>query len=452
MPTLSKRLTDTVAKSPNDCPQPAKAYVIYWSNTGDGFGCRVSWTGDRAWISERRVDGKTVRRTLGKVVGRNAISAEAARTKAKVVSNELAVGIDRSSIRRTERQADAAEDKADRLTLARALVEYVDKKRRRKDGLALKERTKADYLAMIGPGRLLLSGQPTAEGELYALAGKSITKITGDDMRRLFVLLEPRGARRQTYAMQVLRAVLNWNGVRIADNPLGKEVAGRDRIVLKATVGKPSPIPAERLGAWWRAACKADSDEIGGSTEAADYLRFQLLTGCRGVEIIGDGFGNEPIRVRDVDLAGGRIVLADTKNRRDHTLMLSSQALELLKRRVEGKKPGAQVFDVADPRKTLHAINKAAGVKISGHDLRATFASVAEELCSGYTLKRMLNHADNGDVTGGHYVGKSETQLRAGWQAVADLIESLAGEPHKAAASKKSGGKIVAIRERRAAA
>jgi hypothetical protein len=40
----------------------------------------------------------------------------------------------------------------------------------------------------------------------------------------------------------------------------------------------------------------------------------------------------------------------------------------------------------------------------------------------------MLNHSVAGDVTLGHYVGKSEAQLRAGWQTVADYIEAAALE------------------------
>lgn len=43
-----------------------------------------------------------------------------------------------------------------------------------------------------------------------------------------------------------------------------------------------------------------------------------------------------------------------------------------------------------------------------------------------YALKKMLNHAAAGDVTSGHYVKKSDVQLRAGRQAVADFIEQLA--------------------------
>ena len=56
-----------------------------------------------------------------------------------------------------------------------------------------------------------------------------------------------------------------------------------------------------------------------------------------------------------------------------------------------------------------------------------SFASIAEELVSSAMLKRRMNHAAAGDVTLGHYVAKSEAQLRAGWQAVADYVEEAAG-------------------------
>ena len=127
-----------------------------------------------------------------------------------------------------------------------------------------------------------------------------------------------------------------------------------------------------------------------------------------------------------MDLVGARIILSDTKNRRDHTLLLSRQALAIVKRNLEGKKPADRLFQVDDPRKTLQAINKAAGLErmtVQAHDLRATFASVADELVSSNTVKRMMNHAAAGDVTANSYIGKGETALRKGWQIVADFIE-----------------------------
>ena len=100
MPTLDKRLTDTVAK---DLPTPATNYTIYWCPKTPGFGVRVSATGDRAYVAERRVDGKTVRRTLGKAAGPASISTDTARRLQVTISSELQQGTDRAEIKREAR-------------------------------------------------------------------------------------------------------------------------------------------------------------------------------------------------------------------------------------------------------------------------------------------------------------------------------------------------------------
>jgi hypothetical protein len=107
---------------------------------------------------------------------------------------------------------------------------------------------------------------------------------------------------------------------------------------------------------------------------------------------------------------------------------MSRQALEIAERNCAGRARDEPLFPIVDARKTLAWINVRAGTRVQGHGLRATFASIAEELVSGGVLKRMMNHAGGGDVTLGHYVGKSEAQLRAGWQTVADFIEAAAAQ------------------------
>lgn len=408
MPTADKRLTDSGVRA---LSLPESGEVIHWCPKTPGFGVRVSATGVKAYVLQRRVDGKDTRRTLGKATGTGAISCEAARQLMTQVSSELALGKDRM----IERKAAKAEVKQDGVTFEKALRAFLKGKRRGKDGLPLKDRTKADYMGMVSVGGTAKDGTPFANGILHPLADKSIHHITAADVRRVHEAATPRGQRQQTYAMQVLRSVLNWHGVSVADSPLSKATAGKDRIVLPPTVGKPRPIPPEKLGAWWAAAAAR------AGNDAADGCRFILLTGCRPGEVFGSEH-ESGLLVQNVDLAGGRVNLIDTKNRHDHTIMLSTQALALLVPRVEGKAASAKVFDVIAPGKTLAAINSAAAVTgITPHKLRHSFASVAEELVSGYALKRMLNHA-GGDVTGGHYVGKSEAQLRAAWQTVADFI------------------------------
>ena len=299
--------------------------------------------------------------------------------------------------------------------------DYVEKKRRAKDGLPLKARTRSDYLGMVEAACTTEKGTRQAAGVLHPIAHKALNELAAGDIREAYDAAAKRSVRRAAYAMQVLRAVLRWYGVDVPDNPLGRETAGRDRITISAPHGDPLPILPEMLGAWWRAAC------IAPSQVAADYYRFQLLTGCRGIEIHGHKLhGYPPITVGDVDQRGGRVVLRDTKNRRDHKLLLSTQALEIAKRNSVGRKAEEPLFPIVDARKTLAWINERAGTNVQGHGLRATFASIAEELVSSALLKRMMNHAAAGDVTLGHYVAKSEAQLRAGWQAVADFVEEAA--------------------------
>lgn len=322
---------------------------------------------------------------------------------------------------RTEAVAREAGERREGVTLAQALREYVAKKRRTKDGLPLKARTKADYLAMIEPGKTAKSGKKFADGELFSIAHRLLSSLTAEDIRKVHAAQIERSERQATYAMQVLRAVLRWHGVAILGNPLGRDTAGRDRIALPPSRGNPKPIPPEKLGAWWLAARTAPS------RVASDYYQFQLLTGCRGGEIHGDKrYGYPPIKVGDVDCDGGKVVLHDTKNRSDHKLLLSRQALLIAKRNCKGRKPEAPLFPIVDARKTLAWINHQTETTVQGHDLRATFASIAEELVSGASLKRMLNHATGNDVTLGFYVGKGEAQLRAAWQTVADFIDAAA--------------------------
>jgi hypothetical protein len=161
------------------------------------------------------------------------------------------------------------------------LRDYVEKKRPVKDGLPLKARTKSDYLATIEPPRVTKSGTKRAAGPLHPIAHKPLASLTSSDIRATYDAAARRSVRRAEYAMQILRAVLRWNGVVIPGNPLGSDTAGRDRITITTGKDDPAPIPPELLRAWWRAAERAPSQV------ASDYYRFQLLT-TDGVSRRGD--------------------------------------------------------------------------------------------------------------------------------------------------------------------
>ena len=300
-------------------------------------------------------------------------------------------------------------------TLAKALKEYVQKKRRAKDNLPLKERTKADYLGMIAESKIFENGKKSIAGPLLPLATKSIYEISADDIRKVHAAVMKRSERQAAYAMQVLRAVFNWYGVKVPNNPLSDDVPGRYRINIPQTKATGKRIDDERLGEWWRAL------DLAANPVSRDYFRFLVLTGARVSE-------PKNILVSDCDMVTGRITLRDTKNRSDHVILLSRQAAQIVDRNIEGKKASDTLFSIADAKKTRATIIKRSGTDFRAKDLRTTFASIAEKLCTAYTLKAMMNHASPGDVTGTNYIRKAEDELRAGWQAVADYIEAKAAE------------------------
>ena len=72
-------------------------------------------------------------------------------------------------------------------------------------------------------------------------------------------------------------------------------------------------------------------------------------------------------------------------------------------------------------------ITKASGVSFCIHDLRRTFATVAESLdIPAYALKRLLNHANGTDVTAGYIVANVE-RLREPMQKITDYVLKSAG-------------------------
>ena len=389
-------------------PLPAPGQrAVYRDSDGPqsvkGLQIRITSNGIKTFSVFKRVaGGQPERISLGRWPE---VSIDQARKLAKTAIAQLAVGDSPSAARR--------ESKAKSPTLAEALREYVEHKRR-DDSLPLKERTAADYLAMVKPSRTTAAGKKTKGGLLSRLADTPLDKITGDAIRDLHkVNLAERGERQAAYALQVLRAVLNWHVVEVPGDPLSPKAKGRERIrIARPRAADSAPVEAlvRNIGPFWRALGAVEGVE-------GDYLRLLALTGMRP---------GEPLRipVRDFDAATDTLRLRDTKNRSDHAIRLSRQALEIVARQAEGKAPDARLFSTtpAAINKVAHTLAMEIGIEFVPKNLRAVFASIAEELVSASALKKMMNHKEIG-ITDRHYVKKLEEQLRAGWQAVADYIE-----------------------------
>lgn len=160
-----------------------------------------------------------------------------------------------------------------------------------------------------------------------------------------------------------------------------------------------------------------------------DYVLLLLFTGLRRQE-------GAQLAWENIDFKSRNLTIEDTKNREPHTLPLPDYVFDLLKRRRENRDPenpyvfpgsGGKYQYIIEPKAQIQKVIKSSGIQFTLHDLRRTFASIAEGLdIPYYALKRLVNHKMGNDVTAGYIVSDPE-RLRKPMQLITDKILSEAG-------------------------
>ena len=75
-----------------------------------------------------------------------------------------------------------------------------------------------------------------------------------------------------------------------------------------------------------------------------------------------------------------------------------------------------------EPKRQIAHVRRICGIHFTIHDLRRTFATVAESLdVPYYAMKRLLNHRTQGDVTAG-YIQISVERLRQPMQRISEFL------------------------------
>jgi len=359
-----------------------------------GLQLRVSATA-KTFIVQRRVNGMPERVSLGRFP---LMTIEQARRAAAEVSATIAKG-----------QSPAAERKRETLerkTLQEAFDDYMGRR-------TLKAQTVFDIRRCMN--------------EVYPdWLKKPLQSITSEMViKRHQSYGEAHSKARANLAMRYLRAIFNFAAVEYED-PQGHPIITVNPVKkLSATKAwhrverRQSLIKSHELGLWWDAVQSLPSPDI------RDYLILLVLTGLRREEALG-------LRWDNVDLIGKTLTVQDPKNRKDHTLPLSDFLLNLL---IQRRAVSVSEFVFADGegrrisnfRYALASIEKVSQVRATPHDLRRTFATIAESLdIPAYALKRLLNHATGADVTAGYIVANVE-RLREPMQKVTDFILKAAG-------------------------
>jgi len=371
-------------------PVPSTRTYVY-DTKAPQLGLTLLPSGTRSFHVRATVYGRTKRIALenGKYPG---MKIEQARKEATRVLSQIADKADPVEARR--------EAKASKVTLREVFDRYMAEKRT-PHGTKLRDGTKAEYKMSIDKTVPDYWDRP-----LVDLDDKVVK-------RRYLKRLDQSLSRAKSFH-KVVTALFNFAGKEykrsngesyFPDNPAQIIV---DENLLVKTPRRKTYIKTGELSDWF------DAVESLGTVER-EFLQFVLMTGCRKSEAMRLTWDR-------VNLRAGTFKLTDTKNRNDVELPIPFYLLPMLKKR-KGK--GAErVFPVGDDAKAcLGKVREATGIYFTLHDLRRSYATTAEDIdISGLTVKRLLNHLTDSDVTAGYQIPNLERLERVSRRVVRELL------------------------------
>lgn len=365
----------------------------YYQDTKElRLGVYVTPAGSKSYFARLTIDGKTVRRTLGKFPD---LSIPLARKKAIEAASVVAQGNDPLEQKRGKQTAN--------VTLKQVLDAYLSSHE-------LKASTVKDYRRAIGTVAPDWLGRP-------------LNSITEKKVLARYLEQGKTSKARTDNGFRVLRALFNFAAVKYKRTDSSSYFPENPTSIIKTSRVRFKPVKRRNLVTDERMPVLFDVLRQMDNPIARECLQFILLTGCRHSEATSLAWGN-------VNLKAGTFHLPDPKNRNPVTLPLPGIIKTLLAARI---KPDGYVFpsptgsQPIDLRPAVKEIKAATYPDFIIHDLRRTFISQANALdISHYTVKALVNHTISGtDITAGYDV-PSLDRLKAASVKIQNKLLSLA--------------------------
>jgi integrase len=371
-----------------------------------GFAVRITTSGAKSFILEKRIDGKVKRLTLGRYPE---LTVEQARKEAHKLLGHIATGRNPT--------AEKKQKELQATTLQQAFNDFLLARKN------LKPRTLYDYQ------RLMKVTFPDWQNKALVDINKEMVA------KRHMMIGAERGEAYANLAMRFLRALFNFSIAQYEDgsgnaivreNPVVRLTQTRAwyRVERRQTV-----IKRHQLASWYRGVMSLKNNNTSQQSElVADYLLFLLFTGLRRQEAA-------TLKWSNIDLQGQSFTIPDTKNRQPLTLPLTDFLYNLLENR-KASADSDYVFAgtgkagyLIEPRNQVQKVIEASGVPFTLHDLRRSYITIAESIdISAYALKRLVNHKMSNDVTAGYIVNDVE-RLREPMQRITNhILESINSE------------------------
>lgn len=365
MPTI--RLTKSAVES---LPLADKGNQLFFHDeTLKGFGLRIN-TQTKSYFVQAAVKGRSVRTTVGK---HGVITTEQARQQARQILAEMYSGKNPNR----EKQ----EKRAKLITLQESLDQYLSFKKAK-----LKPRSIEEYNYYI-------------THYLQDWLKRPIKEISKEMVvKRYNKIGTQNGKAVANNTMRSLRAMYNYSrslDSTMPENPVLHLSHTRTWFTIKR---RKTYIMPNQIKPWFMAVMELDNECT------RDYLLVLLFTGMRRNEAA-------KLQWKDIDFSNKRITVHDTKNGDALELPLSNYLYEMLNYRHQNSNPfSPYVFPssgkkgyIQEVRRNIWKVKEKSGVSFILHDLRRTFITIAESLdIPHYSLKYLLNHRTDSDVTGGY--------------------------------------------------
>lgn len=453
IPDQSVRLTKTVV---DKIAPPARGQTFIRDVDLKGFALRITASGVRSFIVEKRVHGRVRRITLGRY---GELTVEQARKQAQKTLGHIAIGIDPAAEKHRQRVQGVTLNEAYQLFLQsrKSLKPKTRYEYARLWQVAFSDWHKKPLLhitrTMIAKRHQYLGeehGEAYANGAMRFLRslinfaratyedGTGHALITDNPVQ---ILSQTRAwyrtARRQTvikvpqlptwfsavYQIASVDYLIDGpsRGIYpISHHPLSDKSQQRTErdfhLILPLSLKRSDPLSDKS----YQARKAVSGGRIG--QDVSDYLLLLMFTGLRKQEGL-------TLQWQHVDLASRTLYLPDPKNHEPLTLPLSDFICQMLARRQRTAVNG-YVFagkcgksHLIEPKNYVQQVIAISGVQFTLHDLRRTFITIAESLdIPPYTIKRLVNHKIHGDVTAGYIVSDLE-RLRGPMQKISDFLQ-----------------------------
>lgn len=411
------------------CP-PGKSQAFLWDTVAPALALRVTPTGRKTYVFESRLNGATIRITIGDVKSWPLDSlegdrdAKTARREATRLAQLVDGGIDPRELDRqqqADKDAEKAAAAAKAVTVGEVWGVYLEARRPRWG-----ERHYSEHLLLVKPGGIAskrAAGGLTAPGILHPLVGLALCDLTASVIEAWAARetqTRPAAAR---LAWRCLKAFLSWCAEQSEYAPALPSANPAKTKKARESLGKAGvkqdALLKEQLPAWFDAVRQLQNPVISA------YLQTLLLTGARAGEVLG-------LRWEDVNTKWRGLTIRD-KVEGTRVIPLTPYVWHLL---AALPRRNDFVFSsttaaggcIVIPRNPHHDACAVAGIDgLTVHGLRRSFKSLTEWLeCPAGVVAQIMGHKPSATAEK-HYTVRPLDLLRVHHESIEAWVLEQAG-------------------------